>query len=116
MGGYSQSAKIQGQSPKTGTMNYAPLKPFEVPSTGEEKVAQGWESATKSITDSLMGAMSAKYMNDQKIKSLSGIGQTGSGVDFNQPVQEVAPVANQFSDDRSWIGKLFGTKNTYGQY
>lgn len=70
MGGYSQYAKSQQQTSqgKIGDMSYKPLEPFKVPSAGEEQVAEGIGSAAKSISGSLLGAMQANYMNDQKMK------------------------------------------------
>lgn len=75
MGGSSQYAKPQQQTPQEqqnlGGMNYKPLQPLQIPSTGQEKIGEGIQDATKSITDSLMGAMSAKYMHDQKLKDMA---------------------------------------------
>ena len=89
MGGSSQYAKPQQQTPQAqqnlGTMDYKPLQPWQVPSTGEEKIGKGIEGATKSITDSLMGAMSAKYMHDQKLNDLKDMAKMYGAYNYMKP-------------------------------
>ena len=86
MGGSSQYAKPQQQSlqgqRKLGDMSYAPLEPWRVPSTGQEKIGEGIESATKNIAGSLLGAIQANYMNDQKMKQIQ---QMYGGYNYMKP-------------------------------
>lgn len=86
MGGSSQYAKpkqqaFQGQG-NLGNISYAPLEPLKVQSAGEEKIGEGIESATKNISGSLLGAIQANYMNDQKLKQFK---QMYGGYNYMKP-------------------------------
>ena len=71
---YDRAAKSQSDSASawtamqrssgdgTGSLAFSPMGGYSIPSSGAEKVAQGWEDAAKTIGSSAIGGMS-KFTN-----------------------------------------------------
>jgi hypothetical protein len=71
---YDRAAKSQSDSASawtamqrssgdgTGSLEFSPIGDYSIPSSGAEKVAQGWEDAAKTIGSSAIGGMS-KFTN-----------------------------------------------------